>query len=178
MSSDKVKRLRHRRQGSARYSQSWRGRADLHRAKIARRLVDYGSLGPPKRVRPTLFAAQPYAVPPFGYQPGVLAGTERAGMIGSARKDIVGKRTTSPLQPCQQACSASAINSNCTGLPVFAWTTIARVRTWPPRTISPIVIFTTLQPRSLLSIAKSNNARSRSHWCWSRRSEWLRPVAG
>lgn len=26
-------------------------------------------------------------------------------MIGSTRKDIVGKRTTSPLQPCQQACS-------------------------------------------------------------------------
>ncbi len=52
--------------------------------------------------------------------------------------------------------------SNWTGLPVFCWITIARERTRPPLTRSPILIFTTSQPLSLLSIARSNTARSRN----------------
>lgn len=43
----------------------------------------------------------------------------------------------------------------------------ARSRTRPPETISPIRTLTTSQPRSLLSMAKSNSARSRNRLCWS-----------
>src|SRR5579872_2400357 len=40
--------------------------------------------------------------------------------------------------------------------------TIDRLRTRPPETKSPIRIFTRSHPRSLLSIVRSNSARSRS----------------
>ena len=55
-----------------------------------------------------------------------------------------------------------ASSSNWTGRPVFCCTTIARVRIRPPLTRSPTQIFTTSQPRSLLSMARSNSTRSRS----------------
>jgi hypothetical protein len=55
-----------------------------------------------------------------------------------------------------------ASSSNWTGRPVFCCTTIARVRIRPPLTRSPTRIFTTSQPRSLLSMARSNSTRSRS----------------
>lgn len=61
--------------------------------------------------------------------------------------------------------------SNRTGRLVFCWITIARVRNSPPATRSPILIFTRSQPRNLLSIARSNSARSRSRCC---RSKWKR----
>jgi hypothetical protein len=57
---------------------------------------------------------------------------------------------------------ADSSSSNWTGRPVFCCTTVARVRTRPPLTRSPIRILTTSQPRSLLSMAKSKRARSRS----------------
>ncbi|CAA9529895.1 MAG: hypothetical protein AVDCRST_MAG91-2861, partial [uncultured Sphingomonadaceae bacterium] len=46
-------------------------------------------------------------------------------------------------------------------------TMIARSRTRPPDTTAPIRTLTTSQPRSLLSIARSNRARSRNRRCWS-----------
>jgi ParB-like nuclease domain len=48
--------------------------------------------------------------------------------------------------------------------------TVARFLIAPPAAISPIFIFTMSQPRSLLSIAKSKSARSRSRRCSSRKN--------
>ena len=44
---------------------------------------------------------------------------------------------------------------------------IARLLIRPPLAMSPIFIFTVSQPRSLLSIARSSSARSRSRFWWS-----------
>jgi hypothetical protein len=48
--------------------------------------------------------------------------------------------------------------------------TVPRFRIVPSATISPIFILTMSQPRSLLSTAKSNDARSRKRRCSSRKS--------
>jgi hypothetical protein len=58
--------------------------------------------------------------------------------------------------------SARLLSSNWTGRPVFCCTTVALARTRPPLTRSPIRTMTTAQPRSLLSMARSNRARSPS----------------
>ena len=65
-----------------------------------------------------------------------------------------------------------------TGRFVFCCTTVALARNRPPLTSSPIRIFTTSQPRNLLSMARSNRAQSRNrpsrssqnriaHTCWA-----------
>lgn len=54
--------------------------------------------------------------------------------------------------------------SNCTGLPVFCWITVDRLRIFPPLTTSPIFSLTRSQPRRLLSIAMSNCARRLGQW--------------
>lgn len=53
---------------------------------------------------------------------------------------------------------ASVINWNWTARPAFYCATIARVRTSGPTTKVRILIFARSQPRTLLSIARSNNA--------------------
>ena len=54
-----------------------------------------------------------------------------------------------------------SVISNCTGLPVFCCMTIALDATVPPLEISVNLILTISDPRSLLSIARLNIARSR-----------------
>ena len=63
------------------------------------------------------------------------------------------------------ACTASrvsGVNSRSTGLPVFCWSTLARERIWSPWATSLMRRGTRSQPRSLLSMARLNSARSRS----------------
>src|SRR6266487_1381859 len=55
-----------------------------------------------------------------------------------------------------------SLNSNLTGRPVFFCRTIARSAVYPLAAMSSTLIATTSQPRSLLSIARLNMARSRS----------------
>jgi hypothetical protein len=64
-------------------------------------------------------------------------------------------RRTGPIQ-------ARAIDWLAKPVMAFLLTTIARERTWRSLTRSPILILTMSHPRSLLSIARSNIARSRS----------------
>src|SRR5450631_1526945 len=54
-----------------------------------------------------------------------------------------------------------SVSSNLTGRPVFFCRTVARSAVYPLAAISSTLIATTSQPRSLLSIAKLNMARSR-----------------
>src|SRR5215207_5854147 len=54
-----------------------------------------------------------------------------------------------------------SLNSNLTGRPVFFCRTVARSAVYPPEATSSTRIATTSQPRSLLSIARLNIARSR-----------------
>ena len=82
------------------------------------------------------------------------------GVVNSTGKGVVIDCSTSPFKPCKQTCPDLGRISNCTGRPVFCWTTMARVRISWPVTRVPILIFTRSQPRSLLSIARSNSARS------------------
>src|SRR5216684_969962 len=55
-----------------------------------------------------------------------------------------------------------SVSSNLTGRPVFFCRTVARSAVYPLAAISSTLIATTSQPRSLLSIAKLNMARSRA----------------
>src|SRR5437879_1450166 len=72
-----------------------------------------------------------------------------------------------------------SLNSSLTGRPVFFCRTIARSAVYPPAATSSTRMATTSQPRSLLSIARLNMARSRARpsiWsfvridqtCWGR----------
>src|SRR2546423_5574002 len=54
-----------------------------------------------------------------------------------------------------------SLNSNLTGRPVFFCRTVARSAVYPPAATSSTRMATTSHPRSLLSIARSNIARSR-----------------
>jgi hypothetical protein len=91
------------------------------------------------------------------------------GIVDASRKDTVTHRAAPSFSQAVRLARASVSNSNWTGRPVFCCTTMAQVRIWPPITKCPILILATSQPRSLLSIAKSNNARSRRRPCWSRK---------
>src|SRR3954463_7790346 len=67
----------------------------------------------------------------------------------------VGLSVNEPVRVC-------SLNSNLTGRPVFFCRTVARSAVYPLAAISSTLIVTTSQPRSLLSIAKLNIARSRT----------------
>lgn len=102
---------------------------------------------------------------PFINRAGILPCAEVTEIIDPARKRIV-----PPRRPSQtvRLLRASCMISNCTGLPVFCWMMVARSQNDPALIRSPIVILTRSQPRNLLSIAKSNSARSRRRLCSSR----------
>src|ERR1700694_514140 len=68
------------------------------------------------------------------------------------------KRTSTP-STAWRVCS---LNSNLTGCLVFFWRTVARSAVYPPAATSSTLSATTSQPRSLLSIARLNMARSRT----------------
>src|SRR5438552_10239888 len=55
-----------------------------------------------------------------------------------------------------------SLSSNLTGRPVFFCRTVARSAVYPPAATSSTRIAMTSQPRSLLSIARLNRARSRT----------------
>src|SRR5450631_1376352 len=66
------------------------------------------------------------------------------------------------LRNSSTAWRVCSVNSNRTGRPVFFWRTVARSAVYPPAATSSTLIATTSQPRSLLSIARLNIARSRT----------------
>ena len=136
---------------------------DLDGAEVAGRPVYDRSLRSAKRVRTILASHQTDAGHPFTDKPCILAGAEMPTMINPAGKNIVVHRAAPPRRSshASRLVRASGSNSNWTGRPVFCCTTIARVRICPPLIRSRIFICTRSQPRSLLSIARSNRARSR-----------------
>ena len=92
---------------------------------------------------------------------GDAAEEGQPALVGPAREDKIVKCPAPALQPFQDA-RPRWLEQNCTGLPVFCWTVMARGLTRPPLTRSPMRTLTRSQPRSLLSIARSKSARSRS----------------
>jgi hypothetical protein len=78
--------------------------------------------------------------------------------LGNAKSSTVPPRRSSQHS---RLARASVVISNWTGRPVFCWITMERVRISGPATSFPILTFTKSHPRSLLSMARSNRARSR-----------------
>ena len=92
------------------------------------------------------------------------------GATSACRKPIQCGRTAESDRPLPAPTGAShspmaarvwSVISNCTGRPVFFWTTVARSRTLPPTHTSSIFSRTRSQPLSLLSMARLNRVRSR-----------------
>ena len=80
------------------------------------------------------------------------------GVIDPARKDKLVQRAAAVFEPGQNAAAGGFEEFELNGWPLFCWTTIARDRTRPPLTMSPILTLTTSHPRNLQSIARSNIA--------------------
>jgi hypothetical protein len=97
-------------------------------------------------------SGQPDASDPLRDETGILAGCHTALRAATAaEQELAG--------PLAGVCS---LNSNLTGRPVFFCRTVARSAVYPLAATSSTLIATTSQPRSLLSIAKLNMARSRA----------------
>jgi len=90
------------------------------------------------------------------------------GRVRNARKSltqIVALQSGPSVQPPRSAITdrrVLSVISNCTGLPVFFWTTTPRDFTCPPAATSPTFSLTRSQPRSLLLIARLKRTRFRT----------------
>jgi hypothetical protein len=100
-----------------------------------------------------------YASDPLRNKTGILAGCHAAVRVATAcEQELAGAvcRWTVIDRP------AGLLNSNLTGRSVFFCRTIARSAVYRPAATSSTLMATTSQPRSLLSIARLNMARSRA----------------
>ena len=143
-------------------SRIWNG------AEISRRFVDHRCLRASKRMRAILLWRRTNRGDPFVYQAGVLPRAHVVGVIDPARECIVVDRAPTPFKPSQKA------GSDVAGDLKLDWPTrllLNNDRTGP--NVRPgdqiILIFIRSQPRSLLSIARSNKARSRTRPSRSRK---------
>jgi hypothetical protein len=133
---------------------------ELDRPQVACGLVDERSLRPAQRMGTVLFRSQANGGYPLINKPRywrVLRCPAGLARLGNAKSSTVPPRRSSQAR---RLVRASAVISNWTGRPVFCWITIDLARMAGPATRVPILIFTRSQPRSLLSIARSNRARS------------------
>src|ERR1700736_1405303 len=83
-----------------------------------------------------------------------------------------------PASHSPTAARVCSVISNCTGRPVFFWTTVVRSRTLPLAHTSSIFSLTRSQPLSLLSIARLNMARSRRRFSIWRRTRMVQTSFG
>src|SRR5450631_1932123 len=105
---------------------------------------------------------QPNAADPFGNETRILARCYGTVVTTTAGKQEFARRFVGRLQIVIDRLRVCSLNSNLTGRPVFFCRTVARSAVYPPAATSSTRIATTSQPRSLLSIARLNMARSRA----------------
>ncbi len=123
-----------------------------------------------KRMGAVVFGSKSDADYPFVNQAGILPRAQMPRRINPAWKGVVIDRPSTPLKPSEQACPGISGQFELNGgRPVFCGTAIAPGRMSGPTTRVPILIFTRSHPRNLLSIARSNRARSRSRPSLSRK---------
>ena len=92
----------------------------------------------------------------FGARLQVLTGVRRLGNLQS------GDRQQAAWLRCRRTSGRGrSVSSNLTGRPVFFCRTVARSTAYPAGATSSTRSATTSQPRSLLSTARLNNAKSR-----------------
>lgn len=97
---------------------------------------------------------------PFADQARILPRAHVSHAVVPTREYIIVERAATTLKPGEQGLPGGLDQLELHRRSVFCCTTRARSRTRPPATRSPIRTFTTSHPRSLLSMAKSNSARS------------------
>lgn len=114
---------------------------------------------------------------PLFNQAGVLAGAQVAHIVDAAREDEIVERAAATVEPGQQcfACFGHQLKLN--GSVGFLLDDRRPVPDGMTVMMSPIFILTMSQPRSLLSIARSNSARSRNRRCPSRKKRIATHVA-
>jgi hypothetical protein len=76
---------------------------NLHRAEVARLLVDDGRLGSPERMRAVILSSQADPCDPLVHEPSILPGADVTGLIDPAGKDEVGERAASTFQSSKNA---------------------------------------------------------------------------
>src|SRR5260370_14419998 len=112
-------------------------------------------------MRPKYPRIQPDTADPIRYQARILAcGDDFLGTTPACEQELAGLLVGGRYS--STAWRVCSVNSNRTGRPVFFWRTVARSAVYPPAATSSTLIATTSQPRSLLSIARLNIARSRT----------------
>jgi hypothetical protein len=106
----------------------------------------------PERVCPVILAAQPHAVHPLINKPSILASAERARMINANGADVIAQCAATPLQPSEEACASVWHQPEQNGLTCFCLNDDRAGTDLSTSTRSPILILTTSQPRSMLSM--------------------------
>src|SRR5690348_6781603 len=94
-------------------------------------------------------------------EPRVLPGRHTAVAITTATEQKFAGLLARGFDVIVRACRVCSVNSNLTGRPVFFCRTVARSTAYPLGATSSTRSATTSQPRSLLSIARLNIAKSR-----------------
>src|SRR5260370_28887706 len=111
-------------------------------------------------MRPKYPRIQPDTADPIRYQARILAcGDDFLGTTPACEQELAGLLVGGRYS--STAWRVCSLNSNLTGCLVFFCRTVARSAVYPPAATSSTLIATTSQPRSLLSIARLNIARSR-----------------
>jgi hypothetical protein len=105
--------------------------------------------------------------------------THRALDLGVAKQKLDGPKVAgAPINQSSLRTTQRMRYSNLTGRPVFFCRTVARSAAYPPAATSSTLSATTSQPRSLLSIARLNMARSRTRPRFEASSESTRHASG
>ena len=76
---------------------------DLHRAQVARLLIDDRGFGSSQRVRSVVLRPQSDPDHPLINEPGILPGADMIGVIDPARKGELVNRSASAFEPCQNS---------------------------------------------------------------------------
>ena len=76
---------------------------DLHGTQVSNLLIDDRRFGPPQGMGTIILPPETYACDPLIHQPRILPGADVVGMIQPAWEHEVVERTTTTLQPSQDA---------------------------------------------------------------------------